>query len=132
MKATFGKELLIRIKKEYAYQARFAEEIDVKEASVTQWLKGRTYPSAENLVKISEALNWDLKEAEKLIENEKKRDALQKYGAEFDTEEILTGFANLPLSKQEQLLKEMTEIFYARKLPSRVVINLGGEKAFAV
>ncbi|MFQ6041400.1 MAG: helix-turn-helix transcriptional regulator [Candidatus Poribacteria bacterium] len=132
MTAPFGKELLIRIKKKYAYQARFAEEIDVKEASVTQWLKGRTYPSKENLVKICEALSWDLKEAEKLIENEKKRDALQKYGAEFDTEEILTGFCSLPLPKQEKLLKEMTEIFYARKLPSRVVINLGGEKAFAV
>ncbi len=132
MTTSFSKELLIRIKKKYTHQSRFAEEINATKASVSQWISGKAYPSKENIVTICEALNWDLEEAEKLIEKEKKRNALRKYDAEFDKEEILTSFCVLPLPEQEQLLKEITEIFYARKLPSRVVINLGGEKVYAV
>jgi transcriptional regulator with XRE-family HTH domain len=132
MHQTFGRELLSRIKKKYTHQTRFAEEMDVKDASLTQWIKSRSYPNKKNLAKICKLLFWDLEEAKNMIEREKKRNVLREHDTEFDQEQILASFCVLPLPEQEQLLKEMTEIFYARKLPNRVVINLGGERTFAV
>lgn len=117
MAETFGKELLIRIKKRYTYQVRFADEMNVSESSVAQWISGKAYPSTENLAKICELLSWDPKEAENMMEKEKRQKALRKYNAEPDAlENVLITFCNLPLSQQGILLKELTEAYYMRKL----------------
>lgn len=44
MTETFGRKLLSKIKKRYIHQTRFAEDINAKDASVTQWIKGKAYP----------------------------------------------------------------------------------------
>jgi transcriptional regulator with XRE-family HTH domain len=69
---SFGDELRKRIEKKYKYSKDFAEAIDVRHASVSQWLGGVTYPSADNLIKVCEVLNWDFEKASELIFAEKK------------------------------------------------------------
>ena len=69
---SFGDELRKRIEKKFPLSKDFAEAIAVRHASVSQWLGGVTYPSADNLIKVCEVLSWDFEKASELIFAEKK------------------------------------------------------------
>lgn len=111
----FRKELLKRIRNKYTYQAQFARDIDVDRASVTQWISGKAYPSMGNLIRICRVFSWDLKEAEELINSEKKLELIRTFNEttadeQVDTESVLINFLSLPLQKQKSLLREIVKI----------------------
>ena len=102
---TFGRTLLSKIKQRDTHQTRFAEEINVKDASVTQWIKGKAYPNKENLIKLCDALDWDRQQATNMIEQEKKQCALLENGAEPRTlEAFLMDFCRLLQSQASKIL----------------------------
>jgi len=119
---TFKEELKKRIEEIFPYYIRFAEEIGVNHATVTQWLFGITYPNMKNLQKICELLSWDYNVMREQVLYEKRQRILERVGNGMSIEKrtnikglehFLKKLDNLPPTKQERVLLAFNEMLEA-------------------